>query len=62
MSSRQYPSLNDNDDNDGQPVPLHRRDDDHTNCNEGYRELDEVRNSLPPPRNPNRDDGGQEDD
>lgn len=62
MSSRRYPDPNDNDQNEGQPVPLHRRDDGYTNFNEGYRELEEVRNSLPPPRNPNRDDSGQEDD
>ncbi len=62
MSSRRYPDPNDNDQNDGQPVPLHRRDDGYTNFNEGYRGLGDVRNSLQPPRNPNRDDSGQEDD
>lgn len=62
MSSRRHPNPNDNDQDDSQPLPLHRQDDGYTNFNEGYRELVEVRNSLPPPRNPNRDDGGQEED
>ncbi|MCE1182079.1 MAG: hypothetical protein LWW81_07210 [Rhodocyclales bacterium] len=62
MPFRQYPSDHENDHEDNQPASQHQQNDDYTNFNEGYRELHEVRNSLPPPRNPYRDSGEEEDD
>lgn len=56
------PGRNDKDDDDEKQVPNRRQDDDYTDFSEGLSRLVEVKNSLPPPRNPNRDNSGDEDD
>jgi len=45
--------------NDSGPTPLSRSDD-YVNFNETYDSCIEVRNSMPPPPNPNRDGGQKE--
>lgn len=44
---------------DNEPVPLNRQD--YGDLNKSLGEQPEVRNSMPPPPNPNRG-GGQKDD
>lgn len=56
------PGRNDKDDDEEKQAPLRRQDDGYVNFNEGLDKYIEVRNSVPPPRNPNRDDSGSEDD
>lgn len=45
--------------NNDEPLPLSRRDYEH--FREAYDSVNEVKNSMPPPPNPNRG-GGQEDE
>lgn len=61
MSNSRYPNLDDQNNDDRRQVPLHRQDQDNSDLVKGYRDLNEVRNSMPPPPNPNRDSGEKDD-
>lgn len=55
------PGNNDHDDDQQQP-PYHRQDNGYVDFGEGLTKQQDVKNSLPPPRNPNRNDSGEDDD
>lgn len=61
MANSWYPNQDDKSNDGSKQVPLHRRDEDHSDLNKGYRELNEVRNSMPPPPNPNRNNDEEDD-
>ena len=61
MSNPRYPNQNDQDNDDSGQSPSRRQDQDYADLTKSYRDLNEVRNSMPPPPNPNRDSGEKDD-
>ena len=63
-NGRNNPGNNNNDKNDSDHVPLSRRDDPAfgETTRTTYDSTFDVKNSLPPPRNPNRDGGSKDDE